>query len=108
LVIGGTGKTGRRVVERLTTLGVRTRNGSRAGEPPFDWQERRTWGPALPDVESAYVSYHPDVAAPDAADTIDAFATMAVECGVRRLVLLSGRGEAEAQRAEQAVAVRRH
>jgi len=58
---------------------------------------------ALADVESAYVSYHPDLAAPGAVDTIDAFAAMAVGHGVRRLVLLSGRGEEEAQRCEQAV-----
>lgn len=103
LVIGGTGKTGRRVTERLTALGVPTRNGSRSGEPPFDWQDRSTWGPALADVESAYVSYHPDVAAPGAADTIHAFAALAVGRGLRRLVLLSGRGEEEAQRAERAV-----
>lgn len=103
LVIGGTGKTGRRVAERLTELGVPTRAGHRSGEPPFDWQDPGTWAAALADVESAYVSYHPDVAAPGAADTIDAFATMAVARGVRRLVLLSGRGEEEAQRGEQAV-----
>lgn len=103
LVLGGTGKSGRRVVERLTALGVPTRSGSRSGEPPFDWQDRSTWGPVLADVESAYVSYYPDLAVPGASDTIDAFATMAVGRGVRRLVLLSGRGEDEAQRGEQAV-----
>lgn len=103
LVIGGTGKTGRRVTERLTARGVRTRVGTRSGESPFAWGERNTWGPALADVASVYVSYHPDVAAPGAADTLDAFATMAVEHGVRRLVLLSGRGEEEALRGEQAV-----
>lgn len=103
LVIGGTGKSGRRVTERLAALGVRTRAGTRSGEPPFDWADRGTWGPALADVGSVYVSYHPDVAAPGAADAIGAFATLAVERGVRRIVLLSGRGEEEAQRGEQAV-----
>lgn len=103
LVVGGTGKTGRRVTERLTALGIPTRGACRSGAPPFDWQDRSTWGPALADVESAYVSYHPDVAAPGAADTINAFAATAVGRGVRRLVLLSGRGSDEAQRGEQAV-----
>jgi len=103
LVIGGTGKTGRRVVERLAAGGVPTRVGSRSGVPPFDWQERRTWGPALAGVDRAYLAYLPDVAAAGAADTVGAFAAEAVSRGVQRLVLLSGRGEEEAQRAEQAL-----
>ena len=42
LVLGGTGKTGRRVVERLTARGLPVRVGSRAGEPRFDWEDRST------------------------------------------------------------------
>jgi uncharacterized protein YbjT (DUF2867 family) len=103
LVIGGTGKTGRRVVERLAARGVPTRVGSRSGVPPFDWQQPGTWGPALAGVDRAYLAYVPDVAAPGAADTVGAFAAEAVAGGVRRLVLLSGRGEEEAQRAERAL-----
>jgi uncharacterized protein YbjT (DUF2867 family) len=34
LVLGGTGKTGRRVAERLTARGLPVRIGSRSGEPP--------------------------------------------------------------------------
>ncbi len=104
LVIGGTGKTGRRVVERLAARGVPTRVGSRSGVPPFDWQRPRTWGPALAGMDRAYLAFMPDVAAPGAADTVGAFAAEAVSRGVRRLVLLSGRGEEEAQRAEEALA----
>jgi uncharacterized protein YbjT (DUF2867 family) len=103
LVIGGNGKTGRRVVQRLTARGVPVRLGSRAGEPPFDWNERGTWAPALRSAESAYVTYYPDLAAPGAASTVGAFAELAVKSGVRRLVLLSGRGEAGALRGEEAV-----
>jgi len=103
LVLGGTGKTGRRVARRLRARGIPARVGSRSGQPPFDWENRVTWAPALRDVNSAYVSYYPDIAAPGAVDTVGAFARLAVGRGVRRLVLLSGRGEAEAQRAEQAV-----
>jgi uncharacterized protein YbjT (DUF2867 family) len=103
LVLGGTGKTGRRVVERLASRGVSTRVGSRSGEPPFDWDERATWAPALRDVESVYVSYYPDLAVPGAVAAVRSFADLAVEAGARRLVLLSGRGEEEAQRAERAV-----
>ena len=103
LVLGGTGKTGRRVVERLAARGVLTRVGSRSGEPPFDWDDRTTWASALRDVESVYVSYYPDLAVPGAVAAVRSFAELAVEAGVRRLVLLSGRGEEEAQRAERAV-----
>jgi len=103
LVLGGTGKTGRRVAERLMARGVPTRLGSRSGRPPFDWEDRTTWAPVLQNVESAYVSFYPDLAVPGAAETVGSFARMAVANGVRRLVLLSGRGEKEAQISEQAV-----
>jgi uncharacterized protein YbjT (DUF2867 family) len=103
LVLGGTGKTGRRVVERLTARGLPTRVGSRSGEPPFDWEDRATWAPALRDVESVYVTYYPDLTVPGAPAMIRSFAELAVESGVRRLVLLSGRGEPKAERAEAAV-----
>jgi uncharacterized protein YbjT (DUF2867 family) len=103
LVLGATGKTGRRVALRLATRGVPTRVGSRSGEPPFDWEDKATWAPALHDVESVYVSYFPDLAVPGALAAVRSFAELAVESGVRRLVLLSGRGEEEAQRTELAV-----
>jgi uncharacterized protein YbjT (DUF2867 family) len=103
LVLGGTGKTGRRVVERLRARGLPVRAGSRSGEPPFDWQDRATWAPVLRDVGAAYLVYYPDLVAPGADATIAAFAELAVSGGVRRLVLLSGRGEEEALRCEQVV-----
>jgi len=103
LVLGGTGKTGRRVAQRLEALGVPTRVGSRSGEPPFDWEDEATWVPALRDVESVYISYYPDLAVPGALAAVRSFAELAVESGVRKLVLLSGRGEEEAQRTELAV-----
>jgi len=103
LVLGGTGKTGRRVVERLTARGLRTLVGSRSGEPPFDWEDRSTWRRVLADVDRVYVSYYPDLAAPGAVETVGSFAELAVSSGVPRLVLLAGRGEAEAEFAEQAV-----
>jgi uncharacterized protein YbjT (DUF2867 family) len=103
LVLGGTGKTGRRVVERLTARGIPTRVGSRSGEPRFDWEDPSTWAPVLDGVASAYVSYSPDLAAPGAVEATGSFAELAVKKGVRRLVLLAGRGEPEAEQAEQAV-----
>jgi uncharacterized protein YbjT (DUF2867 family) len=101
LLTGGTGKTGRRIAERLD--GVAVRVGSRSGEPPFDWEDQTTWEPALRDVSAAYISYYPDLAVPGAAATVEAFAQLAVAQGVHRLVLLSGRGEEEAQHAEALV-----
>src|ERR671921_85204 len=103
LVLGGTGKTGRRVAARLQARGLPVRIGSRSGEPPFDWQKPDTWASALEGVSAAYVSYYPDVAIPGAPEAVRAFAELAARNGVRRLLLLSGRGEEEAQRAEQAL-----
>jgi uncharacterized protein YbjT (DUF2867 family) len=103
LVLGGTGKSGRRVVERLLAAGRPVRVGSRAGTPPFDWKERGTWAPALDGVASVYVAYYPDIAIPGAVEATREFAELALSKEVTRLVLLSGRGEPEAERAERAV-----
>jgi uncharacterized protein YbjT (DUF2867 family) len=104
LVLGGTGKTGRRVVERLAGRDLPVRIGTRSGGVPFDWNDRSTWEPALAGADAAYVSYYPDLAAPGAPAAIAAFADLAVATGTRRLVLLSGRGEEEAQASEKALA----
>jgi uncharacterized protein YbjT (DUF2867 family) len=103
LVLGGTGKTGRRVVDRLEVRGLPVRVGSRSAEPPFDWEDRSTWSPALDGVGSVYLSYYPDLAVPGAVEAAGSLAELAVRSGVPRLVLLSGRGEPEAERAERAV-----
>jgi uncharacterized protein YbjT (DUF2867 family) len=103
LVLGGTGKTGRRVAERLSAGGLPVRIGSRSAQPPFDWEDPATWGPALDGVGSVYVSYHPDLAVPGAVETVGSFAELAVRSGVPRLVLLAARGEPEGVLAERAV-----
>src|SRR5262249_6265204 len=103
LVLGGTGKTGRRVAERLRAQGLPVRIGSRSAEVPFDWNQPSTWDGALTNIGQAYVSYYPDVAVPGTHGVIQSFAEAAVRRGVARLVLLSGRGEPEAQRCEQAI-----
>ena len=103
LVLGGTGKTGRRVVERLEARGLPVRVGSRSGEPAFDWEQPSTWAPALEGVGAAYVTYYPDLAVPGAAEAVGSLAELAVANGVRRLVLLSGRGEEGAVLGEEAV-----
>lgn len=103
LVIGATGKTGRRVAERLTARGWPVRAGSRSGAPAFDWDDPATWPAALRDVGAVYVSFQPDLVVPGATATIGAFVAQAVASGVRRMVLLSGRREALAQQAERLV-----
>jgi uncharacterized protein YbjT (DUF2867 family) len=103
LVTGGTGKIGRRVVERLGERRLPVRVGSRSRRPPFDWENPQTWAGALYGVESVLISYYPDLAVPGAMGTVRSFADLAVLAGVRRLVLVSGRGEEEAQRAERVV-----
>lgn len=103
LVLAATGKTGRRVADRLDAQGHTVRRASRSGTTRFDWDDRSTWAPALDGVDAAYVVYTPDLAVPSAAGAITAFVKIAKAQGVRRLVLLSGRGEVEAQRCERIV-----
>ena len=100
LVLGGTGKTGRRVVERLEARGLPVRVGSRSGEPPFDWEKPETWAPALEGVGAVYLTYYPDIALPGAIEATKSFTELAIESGAPRIVLLSGRGEPLAERAE--------
>jgi uncharacterized protein YbjT (DUF2867 family) len=103
LVLGATGKTGRRVAARLAARGIPTRLGSRGAEPAFDWEDPASWPAVIDGARSAYISYYPDLAIPGAKETVGAFAELAVERGLRRLVLLAGRGEREAEEAEDAV-----
>jgi uncharacterized protein YbjT (DUF2867 family) len=102
LVLGGTGKTGRRVVERLGGRGLPVRVGSRSGQPRFDWADQSTWAPVLHGVRAAYIP-NPDLVVPSAPEVVRSFAELAIEQGVTRLVMLTGRGEDEAQRAEREV-----
>lgn len=103
LITGGTGKTGRRVAERLARRGLPIRIASRAGQSPFDWNRPESWAPALQGIDAVYIAYSPDLATPGAQEIIQAFTEQAVRQGVGRFVLLSGRGEAAAQRSEQIV-----
>ncbi|MEJ5964016.1 hypothetical protein [Pedobacter immunditicola] len=103
LVLGGTGKTGSRVVERLTKMDWPLRIGSRTAEIPFEWNNDQSWAPVLKDIDSVYLSFQPDLAVDGAVTIIDRFTRLAGECGVKKIVLLSGRGEPEAERCEQIV-----
>jgi len=103
LVLGGTGKTGSRVARGLKAKGIPVRIGSRSASPPFDWNNEAGWDACLQEIEAVYINYAPDLAMPGATDSIQAFVDRARQHGVRRLVLLSGRGEAEAQACERIV-----
>jgi uncharacterized protein YbjT (DUF2867 family) len=103
LVIGSTGKTGQRVVDQLEARGIAVRHGSRTADIPFDWDNPQTWAPALANVHKVYITYYPDLAVPGSVDAIRKLTDLAREAGVRRLVLLSGRNEVEAERAEDVV-----
>ncbi|WP_424213853.1 NAD(P)H-binding protein [Streptomyces sp. BI20] len=92
LVLGGTGKTGRRVAAALTERGAEVRVAGRTGPVRFDWEDAETWGPALAGADAAYIvdlQDKPGVWDVDA--HIRALAAAAAENGVRRLVLLQAR-----------------
>lgn len=101
LIVGHTGKTGSRVAKQLAQRGYQVRGVSRSSKIPFDWNNPETWPSALEGVASAYVTYQPDLAVPGADRTIAAFLDCAKNAGTQHLVLLSGRGEEGAERAEQ-------
>jgi len=103
LIIGGKGKTGRKVVERLTKLGNNVRVGSRSGSPSFDWENSKTWAQALKGMQIVYITFQPDLAVPGAAKKIKIFTQLAVNSGIKKLVLLSGKGEKEAENCERIV-----
>ena len=78
LIVGGHGKTGRRVAERLRARGAPVRLGSRSSAPAFDWNDEATWASALDGVGAAYITYAPDLAVPWAAEQVRRFVVRAV------------------------------
>ncbi|MEU9781039.1 NAD(P)H-binding protein [Streptomyces phaeochromogenes] len=103
LVTGASGKTGRQVAESAKAAGFGVRAASRSSEVRFDWYDSSTWAEALRGADAAYLAYTPDIGAPGAAENIAALARLAQELGVRRLVMLSARGERQAEPAERAL-----
>jgi uncharacterized protein YbjT (DUF2867 family) len=103
LVLGGTGKVGRRIAGRLTARGVPVRIGARGATPAFDWNNPATWSGVLDGAQSVFISYAPDLAVPGAPQAVGEFTKQAAAAGVGRVVLLSGRGEEEAEAAERLV-----
>ncbi len=103
LVLGGKGKTGRRVAERLSNLGHNVRIGSRSETPAFDWDRPQTWEQALEGMDSVYITFQPDLAVPGAFEAIQGLVAAAKRHQIEKVVLLSGKGETEAEKCEQVV-----
>lgn len=104
LIIGATGKIGRRVASNLAAVGRVVRPAGRRSPLPFDWRDRSNWAAHFAGVETAFVTYYPDLAAPGAEDDIAALVDVAKATGLKRIVLLSGRGESGAERCESILA----
>ena len=103
LVIGGNGKTGRKVANRLKESGHNVRIGSRSALPPFDWDNSQTWTKAMEGMDKVYITFQPDLAVPGALEAIEELTKQAKKCNVKKLVLLSGKGEREAELCEQVI-----
>jgi uncharacterized protein YbjT (DUF2867 family) len=103
LVLGATGKTGSRVVQRLAEHNWPVRIGSRSASPAFEWNDEATWKPATQNIHTVYLTFQPDVCVPGAIETVRSFIKTAVDNGVQKIVFLSGRGEPEAQACEKLV-----
>lgn len=103
LVLGANGKTGSRVVERLGKLNLPVRKGSRSAVPKFDWEHSENWKEVLKGVSSVYITFQPDLAVEGSDDAIRLLSRLAKEEGVEKLVLLSGRGEKEAEVCEKII-----
>ncbi|TVL89403.1 NAD(P)H-binding protein [Streptomyces sp. SAJ15] len=93
VVLGGTGKTGRRVASQLQERGHLIRVASRSSAHRFDWYDRSTWAAVLDGAAAVYVV---DSESPDAAEQLRDFGALAAERGVERLVYLSVRGGEQA------------
>jgi uncharacterized protein YbjT (DUF2867 family) len=89
LILSGKGKTGRRVAEQLTNRGVPFRLASRSSEQRFDWYDDSTWSPTIAGADTAYLA--PPVG-PTGLAQAGRFIKQAANEGLRRVVLLSGRG----------------
>ncbi|PCJ94786.1 MAG: NmrA family transcriptional regulator [Flavobacteriaceae bacterium] len=103
LVIGGTGKTGRKVADKLLSLGHSVRIGSRSVTPSFNWDQPENWVNVMQGMDKVYITFQPDLAVPGALEAIETLVKTAKKCAVKKLVLLSGKGEREAELCEQVV-----
>src|SRR5258708_39804759 len=93
LILGGTGKTGRRIARRPHAAGRSVRAVARtSGDIPFDVEDPAAWAPALDGVTAAYIVEPTRGRDPQTRSRMARFVADAVAAGVRRLVLLSAHG----------------
>ena len=90
LVTGGTGKTGRAVVEGLARRGIACRIAARTPSATaihFDWMDSETHADALAGIDAVYLVA--PVGVLDPVPAMSGFISRAIAGGVRRFVLLS-------------------
>jgi uncharacterized protein YbjT (DUF2867 family) len=104
VVIGGTGKTGSRVAKNLTASGYNVRVVGQKTNPALDWENPETYNAVLEGMDRAYIVYYPDLAVPGSREAITALTEKALASGLKKVVLLSGKGETEAEACEEIVA----
>jgi uncharacterized protein YbjT (DUF2867 family) len=91
LVLGGTGKTGSRVADTLSALGVGVRTAARGGaDIRFDWNNPATFEGALQGVTGVYLVS--PVMRVDFAGVVSDFLDQAEQAGVRNVTYLSAYG----------------
>jgi uncharacterized protein YbjT (DUF2867 family) len=93
LVLGATGKTGRRLIPQLAARGARVRAASRrpgAGQALFAWEDPATHPSALEGIDAIYL-VAPDLVV-DPTPLTGPFLERAKAAGVHRVVLLSSMG----------------
>ena len=56
LILGGAGKTGRRVATQLHARGVGFKLASRSSKPRFDWHDDATWASTVRGTDTAYLA----------------------------------------------------
>ncbi|TGM74516.1 SDR family oxidoreductase [Leptospira bouyouniensis] len=103
LILGSSGKTGSRILNKLTQLNYPLRLGSRKTIPAFDWEKPEGWDDVIKGVDQIYISYQPDLAHPNSIHHIQKLIELSKKYNVKRIVLLSGRGEPEAEACEKLV-----
>lgn len=104
LVLGGTGKTGRRITALLHDAGTDVRAAARSGaDVSFDWADPVTWAPAVAGTDRVYLV--PPALDLDFAAAVLPFLDVAAAAGVHHITYLSARGveHAPAQVAMRAV-----
>ncbi|PJZ84232.1 NAD(P)H-binding protein [Leptospira harrisiae] len=103
LIIGSNGKTGSRIVSKLNQAGFPVRLGSRKAKPTFDWEKPEGWQEVVKEINQVYISFQPDLAVPSSLEAIKTLVHVCQKNQVKRIFLLSGRGEPEAMACEQVV-----